>query len=204
MNEFELRLYASKMEVYDLKGLAEDIEKLEIVNKERFYSDMLNSGFMEINSNGKYFYTAYGQRIINILSNPTVWISVDNRLLNKKRIIYVKDLDYLYIDVDNKNTYIDILPVLPLAIGAYAQMLQGIKPGKITFDFGEDDLDQISDIIIKGTADVDLKINVLCKQEGNIAVFQKADVLEIKDTSEEECVNLITAWLLECLKNKEA
>lgn len=208
MNEFELRLYASRFGLEELKGFDHDMTQLDtknMVDKKQFFTDLLENNFFEIDhDNGKYTYTAYGQRIINIMNHPKVWLSIENKKKQMKRNIYVEGIDYLCADMLEDEIKINLLPVLPFAIGAYAEMLENLeKTDRLNTLDNMVDLDDESDIIIQGFANINMQMNIITDATGNTIVIQKGDEIEIVSFSEEECVNYITDWLLNNLQEMD-
>ncbi len=133
----------------------------------------------------KFIFSPYAQRIMDILVRPDVWLSFNNSGVDYRRLIYVKGIDYLYMDIGDE-VILDLLPTLPYAVGAYALVLEKGK--------GENN----ENIHVFGQSySHELSIDT-CGDE-MMSILRDGDKAD-EPFKEEDCVNQITEWILTNLK----
>ena len=120
ISEQELRICADLLGKGELIGLDNSEQDIEDIDYKTVSSDLLALNIVEETADAVRF-TAYGARIISILTDPDMWLTIKNVQAGIERNIYICDLDYMCLTKDgNGNTEIMMLPVLNVLIGAYA------------------------------------------------------------------------------------
>lgn len=208
LTELELQLCAVAFDK-ELKGLelpeisSEWDEEYWTQRQQEVKGKLLEEGMMEL-IDGKYRFSDFGQLVLNILGDAECWLVIKNDELGAVRRIYVKGANYLCLDQEEDGLRILYLPLLPLAVGAYAQIIGNIQS---SLDIG--DSDSMKDIWEKEvpylylygcSGSTELNIEMI---RGGVAKKTKSGETSYVLYTEESCVNAITMWLLKGLKESD-
>lgn len=133
VSEFFLSAYVKG--AFDIKGFEEEQSPDDLkrnVSSERLISaGMLEPFDAESESSGFYRFSALGEMILKTVSEPDVWLRIEDKNSKKIRRIYIKGEYYLYIDEAGEMLRINFIPLLPLVFGACADIiLDRIEKGR--------------------------------------------------------------------------
>ena len=209
LTELELRLCAGALGYTHLNGFG-DLDSYEGDSAKNIQGqdyDVIKSKLSENRIlemvDGKYRFPAIGQLMIRMIAEPDAWFICSNREKSVSRRFYVLGADYLCIDEEDGRHNLILLPLLPLAMGGCAKMLEDVRPP--AEGLREQDLQDLWEkescvIHLEGlSGERYLSIDVSGK-----SIMKKVDGGETAYAlfSEEGCVNSITKWLLQGLKEK--
>lgn len=123
LTEFELRMCAAVLGYERLEGFDEDDREIIEPDVEITRQRLIEKHIVE-KKDDDYQLTALSQFMIRLMGEADAWLGVWNKEQDLTRRIYVKGADYLCVDEkENELTFL-LLPILPFAIGAYADALE--------------------------------------------------------------------------------
>lgn len=183
-------------------GFTDKTEEQEAnsIKGEEIRNRLITNGLIELDDD-MYRISSLGQHILKMISVPDAYIEIKNLKTTNERKIYSKGIDYLCIECYENKYLINLLPALPLAVGAYASAIEGVRKyvGKESLEdawYTED----ISYIIYGTSQRKEIKMSVVETEDGSVMRVDEPEGTAFKLYSESECVNEITAWLLDSLR----
>lgn len=211
LSEFEMRLGMSAFGVYEVKGFEALQMDVSSIDKEELKRKFTEQDIMERTEKGTYRFTALGSYMFRILAEADAWIRIEDEERALFRWIYVKGADYLCVDRIGEMLSFVFLPLLPVAIGAYADALEGIG-GNRSLDNGESDCDwkavyEQGKEFLKISGEIntqDFMRYCFVRQDSGLCVgkWSVNGDEEYELVWEDIVVNKITSWLLQGLNKK--
>lgn len=182
LSETEFWLCAFYFGYTEIPGMAAIEINQQNVDREKVRKHLSEQRVMEL-ENETYAFTPLGHYIFHTIGDADAYILIDGKA--GKRMIYIRDENYICMDQKEGWVKIYLLPSLPLVIGAFANALE--EP----------------EVELEGKAgQEEIILQIVCSKEGRL-VYQKCGKAEsYKEYEKANCVNDITLWLLSGLGKK--
>ena len=170
----------------EVKGIKNDIKEIHDDKMEILWDELVREGMVDKNEAEMWNFSPLGQMIVNLVTSPEIWFSIENSVKAQKRFFYIRNCYYLYVDECDHVMLLDFLPNLRLMIGAYAQMFEGLDDANVP---------QIH-LIAEGN---DNKFELFFDETNRAKRIVNGMINELTYT-EETCTNELTQWLFRQLK----
>jgi len=109
----------------------EDAADLSEESIRQLCEELLVGGWVDYSEDGTFLISALGQHILGMLSEPEVFILLENEILKKSIRVYIKNAYYLClteeINVDPSVFSVDLVPGFDEIVGAF---VYAVYPGK--------------------------------------------------------------------------